>query len=300
MRAFVVSVTERDVDAASDVLWQLGVRAIEERQVGASAERSIELWTAVGDEPEAIARAAGALGGRWQHRIVDVAEEAAQTWRDHAGPMQVDADLVIVPAWQDVSVRAGVTAVHIEPGGAFGLGDHPTTQLSLRALRGLLDGQRGDAETGEMGEMGDVLDVGCGTGVIAVTAAMFQDRPVRAIDVASAAVEATIDNARRNGVGDRVHVDTTDLADIEGDYDVVVANILAPVLVSLAADLRRVTRPGGRLIVSGILAGSHQHVLDALAPMQVERTDELDGWAAVVLRHPSRRGESVDLVGEGE
>jgi ribosomal protein L11 methyltransferase len=119
-----------------------------------------------------------------------------------------------------------------------------------------------------------VIDVGCGTGVIAVTAAVLQDRPVRAIDVASAAVEATIDNARRNGVGDRVQVDATALADIDDDYDVVVANILAPTLVSLAADLRRVTRPTGRLVISGILAGSHQHVLDALAPMEVERTDD--------------------------
>jgi ribosomal protein L11 methyltransferase len=76
-----------------------------------------------------------------------------------------------------------------------------------------------------------------------------------------------------------------------------VANILAPVLVSLAPDLRRITRPGGRLVISGILVGSHQHVLDALVPMQVERTDALDGWACVVLRHPSRRGETVDVCG---
>ena len=66
----------------------------------------------------------------------------------------------------------------------------------------------------------------------------------------------------------------------------VVANILAPVLVSLADDLRRVTRPGGRLVISGILDGSHQHVIDALAPMQVVGTEVLDGWACVELRHP--------------
>ena len=277
MRAFVVTVPEPDIDTASDVLWQLGVRAIEERElartpVDASDERRIELWTAVGDEPEAISRAIAALHGRWQHRVVEVADEPAQTWREHAVPMQVDDDLVIVPAWQDAPETAATT-VYIEPGGAFGLGDHPTTMLSLRALRRLLDGDC------------DVIDVGCGTGVIAVTAAVLQDCPVRAIDVASAAVEATLDNARRNGVDGRVVADTPDLADIDDDYDIVVANILAPILVSLAADLQRVTSPGGRLVISGILAGSHQHVLDALAPMQVERTDELDGWACVVLHH---------------
>ncbi len=274
MRTFVVVVPQRDLDVASDVLWQLGVRAIEERPH--RSPEQVELWTAVGDEPEAIARAVARLDGRWAHRVVVVADEPAQTWREHAAPMWVDDDLVIVPAWQEAPVAAGRTVVHIEPGGAFGLGDHPTTLLSLRALRGVLDG---DA---------DVIDVGCGTGVIAVTAAIMQQRPVRAIDVASAAVEATIDNARRNGVAGRVRVDATALSDIDDDFDVVVANILAPVLVSLAADLHRVTRPTGRLVVSGILAASHQHVLDALAPMEVERTDELDGWVAVVLRHPNQ------------
>jgi ribosomal protein L11 methyltransferase len=284
VRAFVVTAPERDLDVASDVLWQLGARAIEERPEAStgdddggreSGERRVELWTAVGDEPEAIARAVDALGGRWQHRVIDVADEPAQTWREHATPMQVDDGLVIAPAWQDVPARTGTTVVHIEPGGAFGLGDHPTTLLSLRSLRGLL---AGDAL--------DVIDVGCGTGVVAVTAAVLLHRPVRAIDVAAAAVEATIDNARRNRVADHVEVDATALADIDDDYDVVVANILAPTLVSLSADLRRVTRSTGRLVISGILTGSHQHVLDSLAPMEVERTDDLDGWAAVVLRHP--------------
>ena len=64
-------------------------------------------------------------------------------------------------------------------------------------------------------------------------------------------------------------------------------NDVTTVLVSMAGDLRRVTRPHGRLVISGILAGTHRHVLDALAPMEVERTDVLDGWACVVLRHPS-------------
>jgi ribosomal protein L11 methyltransferase len=299
VRAFVVHAPRPDLDVVSDVLWQLGVRAIEERPlVSVDADVRdhawVELWTAVGDEPEAIARAAAALGGRWQHRVVEVADEPAQTWRAHAAPTLVDEDLVIAPAWQDTPAKAGATVIRIEPGGAFGLGDHPTTLLSLRALRRVLEGEIDMA--GDVAGDVDVLDVGCGTGVIAVTAAVLQDRPVRAIDVASAAVEATIDNARRNGVGDRVQVDATALADIEDDYDVVVANILAPTLVSLSADLRRVTRPTGRLVISGILAGSHQHVLDALAPMEVERTDGLDGWAAVVLRHPSRL---VAAVGSG-
>ena len=291
MLAFVVVADNSDVEAAGDILWQLGVRAIEERRSTSGSRGDtgeVELWTAVGDEPEAIERAVVALRGRWEHRVVEVSElvdDAAQTWRDFAAPMWVTDDLVIVPAWQDVDLVSSTVAplaVRIEPGGAFGLGDHPTTLLSLRALRRLLDARPGRPVDAAV----DVMDVGCGTGVIAVTAALLANRPVRAIDVASAAVEATVDNATRNGVSDLVEVDTTDLADIEVAYDVVIANILAPVLASLADDLGRVTRPHGRLVISGVLDESHEHVLDALAPMMVVRTDVLDGWACVELRHP--------------
>jgi ribosomal protein L11 methyltransferase len=87
-----------------------------------------------------------------------------------------------------------------------------------------------------------------------------------------------------NGVADRVEVSTTDLADVDGTYEVVVANILAPTLVALAADLQRVLAPGGALVVSGILADAHQHVLTALAPLAVVSTDEMNGWVAVTLR----------------
>jgi ribosomal protein L11 methyltransferase len=273
MRAFVVVVPVDEVELASDVLWQLGVRAIEER----SADHGqVELWTAVGDEADATQRATAALGERWQTHLVDVVDGAADTWREFAGPMWIDDGLVVVPAWQQYVIDDGVVTIRIEPGGAFGLGDHPTTLLSLRAARRHLG-------TGRR-----VLDVGCGTGVIAVMAALIGASSVRAVDVASAAVEATRDNATRNGVADHVDADATPAADLDGSFHLVVANILAPTLIELAEDLRRLTAADGRLVISGILAERHGHVLSALAPMTVEQTDTLDGWAAVTLRHPAR------------
>jgi ribosomal protein L11 methyltransferase len=277
IRAFVVSADASEVELVSDLLWGLGVRAIEERAV---AGETVELWTAVGQDRASIERATTALGGRWPHRLVEVSTAGAQSWREFAAPVWIDDGLVVVPAWQPFDAANDGSAaielplvVRIEPGGAFGLGDHPTTRASLQAV----------ARLGVAGA--DVFDVGCGTGVIAVVAAVLQARSVRAIDLAAAAVEATVDNARRNGVAEQVAVDTAPISEVEGDYDVVVANILAPTLVAMADDLRRVTRPGGRLVISGILADAHDHVLAALAPMQTERTDVDDGWACVTLRH---------------
>jgi hypothetical protein len=120
MRAFVVTVPADEVELASDVLWQLGVRAIEERS---GDDGHVELWTAVGDEAEAAQRAGAALGERWSTRLVDIVDGTADTWREFAGPMWIDDGLVVVPAWQQYEFDDGVVTIQIEPGGAVGLGD---------------------------------------------------------------------------------------------------------------------------------------------------------------------------------
>lgn len=269
----VLTVPVDDSDRASAVLWGRGVRAIEERTpVGSGHRGTVELWTSLGG-PDATERARAELSVTWHCRIERVDDVAAQTWRDHASPMWIGDDLVIVPAWQPHEYDAAVMAVPIEPAGAFGLGDHPTTRLCLAAV---MDHDLADRR---------VADVGCGTGVLSVVAARRGARIVRAVDVAEAAVTATHDNAVANGVGDRIEVDGRPACDLDGEFDVVLANILAPELIALAPDLRRLTAAHGHLVVSGILAGAHGHVLEALAPMRVVATDTLDGWAAVTLAH---------------
>ena len=259
MKALVVSVGADEVELASDALWALGVVAVEERPT----PDGVELWTSLGDELDTVDLA-------WPWRFEQVDERVADTWRRHAAPIEVEPGLVVRPAWVPFDEQPGTTVIAIEPGATFGMGDHPTTVLSLRALRRIV--RAGDG----------VLDVGCGSGVLAVAAMCFGAAHAVGIDISPAAVPVTLANAEANGV--EVAVSTTPLAEVEGRFDVVVANILAPALIELAADLRRVLAPGGALVISGILAGAHQHVLEALAPLVAERTDELDGWVAVTLR----------------
>jgi ribosomal protein L11 methyltransferase len=233
----------------------------------------VELRTSLGVDDAVSRSRVGQLPPGWVLEFREVDERPAETWREFVRPIEVNDRLVIRPAWCDAVDRPGVLDVSIEPGGSFGLGDHPTTRLSADAVDALT--RPGDR----------VADVGCGSGVLAVIAALRGAAVVTAIDIAEPAREATVDNADRNGVGQIVQASTRTVHELRGTYDLVVANILAPTLVQIAPDLRRITDPGGRLVVSGVLADGYDHVLDALVPMAVVDTAVLDGWAAVTLGH---------------
>lgn len=268
MRALVLTVARREAELAADDLWALGVVAVEER-AGANAG-SIELWTSLGDDGALLNETLRHL--RWPWRLETVDEAVSETWRAFALPTWVDDDLVVHPAWVDPGDVGGAIAIAIEPGSTFGMGDHPTTTLSMRALRrAVAPGDR-------------VLDVGCGSGVLAIAACRFGAADAVGIDISPAAVPTAEHNAAINGVSDRVVVFITPLAEIDGTFDVVVANILAPALVDLADDLRRVLSAQGTLIISGVLAERHQHVLDALSPLRVVASEVRDSWTAISLR----------------
>lgn len=272
-KTFHVTVPESDEELAADRLWQLGVEAV---GIGQVVDGMVELWTSVGATEESIRRAVDRLDPTWTWRTADVVTPV-ETWREHVGPTWYGKTGVVVPQWQADRLDAGadVLVTLIEPASSFGLGDHPTTRLSLGTLTDYLAGHH----------VSSVLDVGCGSGVLGIVAAQRGVTTIRSTDISAGAVEATVANAQLNGVTDQIEVDMGELATISGPYDVVVANILAPVLVSMAVDLRRLTAADGVLIISGILGDDHQHVIDALAPMQVEHATIDAGWASIQLTH---------------
>lgn len=272
-KTFHVTVPESDEELAADRLWQLGVEAV---GIGQVVDGMVELWSSVGATEESIRRAVDRLDPTWTWRTADVVTPV-ETWREHVGPTWYGKTGVVVPQWQADRLDAGadVLVTLIEPASSFGLGDHPTTRLSLGTLTDYLAGHH----------VSSVLDVGCGSGVLGIVAAQRGVTTIRSTDISAGAVEATVANAQLNGVIDQIEVDMAELATISGPYDVVVANILAPVLVSMAVDLRRLTAADGVLIISGILGDDHQHVIDALAPMQVEHATIDAGWASIQLTH---------------
>lgn len=191
--------------------------------------------------------------------IVQAEEDWAEDWKRNFQPVHISDRLVVAAPWHEVP-----GALVIEPGNAFGTGEHPTTRACLRAVDHF-------ARPGA-----SVLDVGCGSGVLALAGAKLGMR-ARGVDIDPDAVAAALDAARVNRLD--VTFDTTPIAGVTGPYDLVVANLFAEVLVALAPDLLRVS--AGPIALAGILADRAQMVRDAFAARPVLRDDTDDGWVSL-------------------
>src|SRR4051794_17978579 len=168
----------------------------------------------------------------------------AEAWKAHFPVLRVGRRIVIRPTWLTHEPRADDVVLDLDPGMAFGTGLHPTTRLCLAEMetvadRGALDGAR-------------VLDVGCGSGILAIAAAKLGAAHVLGLDIDPIAIEATDANAARNGLGDRIRARRGSLPSGEAGHDVVLANLIASILIELAPALRDELRPDGTLLASGI------------------------------------------------
>jgi ribosomal protein L11 methyltransferase len=252
------------------------VRAYVPARDAASAHRAArEAETALGHLGAFGLRPIGAL----RTRIVDEADWA-DAWKTHFPVMRIGRRLVIRPTWRRHRAAPHDVVLALDPGMAFGTGLHPTTRLCLAAIEAA--GERGDLDGAR------VLDVGCGSGILAIAAARLGAAGVLGLDIDPIAIEATVANARRNRLARRIRARVGSLPSGEPPFDVVLANLFASVLVTLAAPLRGELRPGGLLLASGIFSDREGEVVDALRAAGlavVERAAEGD-WVALAARRP--------------
>lgn len=208
-------------------------------------------------------------------------QDWAEAWKAHYHTTRIGKRLIIRPLWEEYTVQPGDLVISLDPGMAFGTGTHPTTQLCLAALE--------DAIVPGV----SVLDLGSGSGILAIGAVLLGAAKVLAVDNDPLAVEVTTENAQQNGVGEKIIAQEGDLNTVLTSarrFDVLVANILARTIIEMCQHrLGDVVRPGGKAIFSGIMVSQSDDVQVALrqtglTPVNVRQ----DGnWVAIDAIRPN-------------
>ena len=209
------------------------------------------------------------------HETRELADEDwRDAWKKYFGVQRIGRRLVIVPSWVEHRPKPDDIVLRIDPGMAFGTGQHPTTAMCLAALEDIVAGGA------------SVLDLGCGSGILAIAAAKLGAGSVVAIDNDPQAIKATRANAAGNNVAIEAREGTLDA--VNQQFDVVVANISGLTLERLAPLLAQALAPGGRLIASGFLEDAVDGLRAAFegAGLSVERAIEDGIWRAIIARRP--------------
>ena len=246
------------------------------REAVASADRALGHLSAFG------LREIGALVTAVVHD-----SDWASAWKRHVRVMRIGRRIVIRPTWRRHRRAPGDVVIAMDPGMAFGTGLHPTTRLCLAGIErwaddGLLS--RGAAADGHA----RLLDVGCGSGVLAIAAGLLGAGELVGVDTDPIAIEATLANAGRNRLRRRVRAWQGTVPTGAAPFDLVAANLIASVLVALAPRLRDELRPGGRLLASGIFVDREGDVRSALAAagLAILRREAEGDWVALDAERP--------------
>ncbi len=274
----LVDATPEESDVLSYELFELGAQGVEERDdntlVKGAGGGKITLVASFATEEEARA-AISALSPEINPRLEEVIGDAwRDAWKEHFRPFAVAKGLVIRPPWEPYEKKGDEHVLELEPGRAFGTGLHETTSLVCQAMASRDKDLRNKV----------VLDIGCGSGILALAALVYGAERAVCVDVDPDSVEVTNENAARNGMSAKVTASTTDVGDLREDGDFVLANIEARVLIPMRDKLVSRVRPGGILILSGILVPQKNDVIQAYQGLELLDAPEKGEWIALVVR----------------
>ena len=203
-------------------------------------------------------------------------EEWATAWKKYYHPVKISKRFTVVPTWEEYTpVNSDELIIELDPGMAFGTGTHPTTVMSIQALERTV--KKGDS----------VIDVGTGSGVLSIAAAMLGAEKVKALDLDEVAVESAKMNIKLNKVHTFVNVSQNNLLEgISDEVDVVVANILAEVILRFTDDVAKTVKPGGYFIAAGIIQQKKDQVKESIetAGFDIEETLRMEDWVAFIAK----------------
>lgn len=207
-------------------------------------------------------------------------QDWATSWQQFFTTREIVPGLVIKPSWEEYQPVAGQKVITMDPGMAFGTGQHASTKLALALMSPCFKNPRA-------GKPARVLDVGTGTGILAMAAAMFGADQVLAIDNDPEAVKVARYNVNTNSLDWNVAVDDKPLSQVQGSFNLILANIVHDVLCSMAPDFKRLLHHGGLVILSGILRGKQEHNLEKVfadSGMDLLCTEHEEEWVAMLLQ----------------
>lgn len=199
-------------------------------------------------------------------------------WKEYFKPVRITDRLVVKPTWEEYEPNDGEKVIQIDPGMAFGTGTHETTSLCLKLMEKYLGDEPQDK---------DVLDVGCGSGILSIAAALLGCRSVTGVEIDEDAVRVAEENVELNGIGDRVEILQGDLTEgIESKADIIVANLMADLVMTLSKSAKEHLKDGGIFISSGILLEKKGIVSDAVkeAGFEIIEIAEDGEWCAIAAR----------------
>jgi len=284
----IIPVSAADVDdIAALIVSEVAAAAAGVEQRG----DEVVFWVSREHAPAALIEARDALA-RWraQGAAVDPARvriatavpesEWRDAWKRYFKVTPLTRQFVVVPSWETFEPAPDQVVIHLDPGMAFGTGTHASTRLVLEELQALADHDVGATR---------VLDVGCGSGILAIAAVKrWPDATCVALDVDPLCLDATLDNAAANRVADRIAALATPAGELREEFPLVLANIQAHVLRELRAALIARTAPGGTLILSGLLTPqaeplAREFVAAGMRCRSIRESAHDREWSVVVL-----------------
>ena len=206
-----------------------------------------------------------------------------EQWKKYFKPLRVTRSIVIKPTWERYQATSRDTVIDIDPGMAFGTGQHPSTWMCLEAMEEILLKDRSFREW-------RVLDVGTGTGILGIAAAKLGAKSVMCVDIDPRAVEIAHQNVAVNRVGDRVVIVNSDVVKIKGTFELIAANLTADALVKIKSHLVKMMEPGGYLIISGIIEQNRKDIEKAFLKdkLTTHRAITDKEWLSYVFKKPPR------------
>lgn len=214
--------------------------------------------------------------GEWTISLLEISDdEWAHSWKQYWHPQKISKKVVICPSWEEYKEKDEEIIINLDPGSAFGTGTHPTTRLCVQALEKIIS----------LNDNGiKIADIGTGSGILAIAGIKLGADFAVGVDNDASVISVAEENAEKNNVADKCKFYTGLASDVKGEYEVVVANILAHVLIDAMPELAKLVKQNGKLVLSGIILAKSQDVQDACIQNSLKISEVLqeENWVAII------------------